>query len=181
MGKKIIATVACVLLTTGVGIASAAPVKDFKEGQTTVGYGYYDCDGGANAVYGEYGVTDKILVGTQYAKFDNGHVTDVYGKYRLQDKVFAYLGGRDYNVDRNIGGASSKWGNINVGVEGIVNLAQDVDAYASVKYSSRDVEYKIGVGYQLDQNWGIDLNYTDHDLDEGDDLDGVTIGVNYTF
>lgn len=181
MNKKIITGAAFVLMATGVGIVSAAPVKDFKEGQTTVGYGYYDCTGGANAVYGEYGVTDKVLVGMQYAKFDEGHVTDVYGKYRLQDNVFAYLGGRDYNVDRNIGGASNKWGNVNIGVEGIVNIAQDVDAYASVKYSSRDVEYKIGVGYQIDKNWGIDLNYTEHNLDEGDDLSGVTIGVNYTF
>ena len=181
MSKKIVACVALAILTTGVGVVSAAPVKDYKEGQTSVGYGYYDCTSGANAVYGEYGVTDKILVGVQYAKFDEGHVTDVYGKYRLQDQVYAYLGGRDYNVDRSVGGADSKWGSVSVGVEGIVNLAPKVDAYASLKYSSRDNEYKIGVGYQIDKKWGIDLNYTKNDLDEGADVDGMVIGVNYTF
>ena len=67
-------------------------------------------------------------------------------------------------------------------IEGRANVLGPVDAYAGLKVSSEEQEYKVGL--QLDlvpTSFDLDVNYTYYDRDNVDDEDGFGIGLNYHF
>ncbi|HIU63658.1 MAG TPA: hypothetical protein IAB06_01275 [Candidatus Avacidaminococcus intestinavium] len=173
MNRKIIAGLAFALLVTNVSLTNAAPVKNIDQGQTVAGYNYYDLDGSAHGIYLEHGLTDRVIVGTEYIDLKHSqHIFDVYGKYKLDPNFLVNLGIRDYKH------SSSK---LTVGLEATTPLSDVIDGYAGVKYNSNETEFKIGIGHMLNENWGLDLNYSWHDFDHGKNVNGLGVGVNYSF
>lgn len=173
MRKKFITGLTLALFVTSVGLVSAAPVKNLDDKETVAGYSYYDIDGAAHGIYVEHGLTDRVIIGTEYIDMKHSQKTyDLYGKYKLDQNILVSLGIRDYKDE------STK---LTVGLEATTPLAPTVDAYAGVKHNSVETEYKLGVGHQLNANWGVDLSYIWHDVDHGGTVNGIGLGFNYSF
>lgn len=169
--RKTIVLAAC--LCAVAGAALAAPVTYVPETGINVGYGYQGARDGSHIVYGEYGLTDKVVVGVEYRKLiHEGSEFDLYGKYRLNNNFYVTAGSRD--IDQ----VGRKWF---AGVEGMTYLTDKMDAYAGAKFSSKENEFKVGVLYDLDPHLDLDVNYTYQDRDDTHDRKGVGVGLNYRF
>ncbi len=187
MNKKSIAGITCALLVASVGTVTAEPVKNIQKGETVIGLGLNDYANTGLSYYAEYGLTDKIALGVKQVRlngdYQDGHVNSVYGEYKFNDNVHAYLGVREYEGcdDINMGPTLGWEGNVTVGFVTYQKLAPKVDAFESIKYNRRETEYKAGVTYALDSNWGIGVSYNHHDFSDGDQVKGLVAGVTYKF
>ena len=187
MNKKSIAGIIFALLVVSVGTASAEPVRDLQKGQTVIGLGLNDYANTGLSYYAEHGLTDKVIIGVKQVRlngdYQDGHVNSVYGEYKLHKDLLLYLGIREYEGcdDINMGPTYGWDGNVTVGFVAYKKLAPKVDAFGSVKYNRRETEYKAGVTYAFDSNWGIGVSYNHHDFPEGDQVKGAVVGVTYKF
>lgn len=173
MKKNLIAFVALAALAGGAYTAAAAPVTYVPAMGGNAGYSYNNAADGVHDLYLEFSPINRVVVGAEYQDWINGgHSTDVYAKYRLSDRFYVGVGNRDYSE-----GGSKVFGM----VEGMTNVADRLDAYAGVKLSSDEKEYRVGALYDLMPAIDIDVNYTYHDLDDYGNEDGIGVGVNYRF
>lgn len=167
--KKIIgAAVALALLSGGLTAQALVPGVDIE-----TGYGYNTAKNGIHQFHVAVTPIPKLTVGAEARHWNHGgNETDVYGKYRL-GQIYVGLGNRNY-YDRD----ARMYGLI----EGRTRVLGPVDAYAGLKVSSEEREYKAGL--QLDlvpTSFDVDLNYTYYDRDDVKDEGGVGIGLNYHF
>lgn len=167
--KKIIgAAVALALLSGGLTAQALVPGVDIE-----TGYGYNTAKDGIHQFHVAVTPIPKLTVGAEARHWNHGgNETDVYGKYRL-GQIYVGLGNRNY-YDRD----ARMYGLI----EGRTRVLGPVDAYAGLKVSSEEREYKAGL--QLDlvpTSFDVDLNYTYYDRDDVKDEGGVGIGLNYHF
>lgn len=187
MNKKAMAGIICALLAASVGTASAEPVRDIQKGQTVIGLGLNDYANTGLSYYAEHGLTDKIIIGVKQVRLDgdyqDGHVNSVYGEYKVNDNLHAYLGIREYEGcdDINMGPTCGWDGNVTVGFVAYQKVAKKVETFESIKYNRRETEYKAGVAYAIDSNWGIGISYNHHDFPEGDQVKGLVVGATYKF
>ena len=88
-------------------------------------------------------------------------------------RVYLGLGNRNY-YDRD----SKIYGLI----EGRTNVLGPLDAYAGMKLSSVEREYKVGLQLGLvPTSFDLDVNYTYYDRDDVENQDGFGVGLNYHF
>ena len=173
MNKKIFAAAAACALFGAAGMAQAAPVTYVPALHGNIGYSYNNAADGIHNVYAEFSPINKVVVGAEYRDWINrGHETDVYAKYRVTPQIYVGLGNRNYyDRDAKVYGL----------VEGMTNVADRLDAYASLKFSSEETEYKVGALYDLMPSIDLDVNYTYYDRDDSHNQDGVGVGMNYRF
>ncbi len=170
--KKLFLIAAAAALAGGVYTAEAAPVTYVPALGGNVGYSYNSAADGIHNIYMEFSPLNRLVIGAEYRDWINrDNETDVYAKYRL-GHMYLGLGSRDYYYT-----GSKTYGL----VEGMTNLADRLDAYASLKVSSEEYEGKVGVLYDLAPSFDLDINYTYYDRDSISNEDGVGVGVNYRF
>ena len=159
--------------SVGSGLYSAQALVPGGLMNTEIGYGYNGAKDGIHSAHIEIAPLNKIVLGAEYRHWNHGgNETDIYAKYKLGN-IYLGVGNRNY-YDRD----SKLYGLI----EGRANVLGPVDAYAGLKVSSEEQEYKVGL--QLDlvpTSFDLDVNYTYYDRDNVDDEDGFGIGLNYHF
>ncbi len=170
--KKITWLAAALILAGSAYSVQAAPVSFVGENSGDIGYLYNGARDGTHNVYLEYSPISKLVVGAEYRKWiHDGSETDVYAKYRI-GHAYVGVGSRNY-VDRG----AKAFGL----VEGRTNLADKLDGYASLKISSEEKEWQVGVLYDLIPRLDLNVNYTYYNRDHSDNKKGVGIGLNYRF
>lgn len=125
---------------------------------TEVGYGYNAAKDGIHSAHIEIKPIPKVVVGAGYRHWNHaGNETDVYAKYKI-GHLYIGAGNRNYyDRDAKLFGL----------IEGRANVLGPVDAYAGLKVSSEEREYKAGL--QLDlvpTSFDVDVNYTYYDRDD---------------
>jgi opacity protein-like surface antigen len=172
MNRKIVLLASLAFLAAGAATVSAAPVTYVGAPGGNIGYEYNGAKDGVHSVYMEIAPIPKVVLGAEFRDWnDEGHETDVYAKYRL-GHFYVGVGNRNYyDRDAKVYGL----------VEGMTNIAPRLDAYASLKASSEEKEYKAGVTYDLLPQIDLDVNYTYYDRDNTSNEDGVGVGINYRF
>ncbi len=170
---KKITWLAAALVLTGAAYASAAtPVSYVAEDSGNIGYLYNGAHKGTHSLYLEYAPISKVVVGAEYRKWiHEGSETDVYAKYRI-GHAYVGIGSRNY-IDRG----SKTFGL----VEGMTNLADHLDGYASLKISNEEKEWQVGVLYDVMPRLDLNVNYTFYNRKHVDNQNGVGIGLNYRF
>lgn len=170
--RKII-ILAAAMAAFGGAYSAQALVPGLPIMKTEVGYGYNTSKDGIHRAHIEIAPIQKIAVGAEYRHWNHGgNETDIYAKYKL-GRVYLGLGNRNY-YDRD----SKIYGLI----EGRTNVLGPLDAYAGMKLSSVEREYKVGL--QLDlvpTSFDLDVNYTYYDRDDVENQDGFGVGLNYHF
>lgn len=156
----------------GTGTAHAlVPGVDIMD--TEVGYGYNATKDGIHSAHIEIKPIPKVVVGAGYRHWNHaGNETDVYAKYKI-GHLYIGAGNRNYyDRDAKLFGL----------IEGRANVLGPVDAYAGLKVSSEEREYKAGL--QLDlvpTSFDVDVNYTYYDRDDVKNEGGLGVGLNYHF
>ncbi len=169
--KKLVVAGSLLLALTGATSAHAIAGTGIMD--VEAGYGYNNAKDGIHALHVEVKPIPKLAVGAEYRHWNHaGNETDIYGKYKL-GKVYLGVGARDYyNAGTKIYGL----------VEGRTKVLGPVDAYAGLKVSEIEREYKAGVNVNLvPTSFDVDLNYTYYDRDDEKNEDGFGIGLNYHF
>lgn len=169
--KKLVVAGSLLLALTGATSAHAIAGTGIMD--VEAGYGYSNAKDGIHALHVEVKPIPKVAVGAEYRHWNHaGNETDIYGKYKL-GKVYLGVGARDYyNAGTKIYGL----------VEGRTKVLGPVDAYAGLKVSEIEREYKAGVNVNLvPTSFDVDLNYTYYDRDDEKNEDGFGIGLNYHF
>lgn len=170
--KRIAILAAAALAAGGLYTAEAAPVTYVPSLSGNVGYSYNSAGDGVHNVYAEFSPINRLVIGAEFRHWINHNdETDVYAKVRL-GHAYVGIGSRDYYYR-----GSSTYGLI----EGMTNLAERLDAYAGLKFSDEEYEYKVGVLFDIMPALDLDINYTYYDRDHVRNRDGVGIGVNYRF
>ena len=170
--KKITLIAAAALLASGMYTAHAAPVTYVPALSGNVGYSYNGAADGVHGVYAEFSPVSRLVIGAEFRHWNNRNdETDIYAKYRI-GHAYVGIGSRDYYYR-----GSSTFGLI----EGMANLAERLDAYAGLKFSEEEYEYKVGVLFDVMPELDLDINYTYYDRDHTRNKDGVGIGLNYRF
>ena len=172
--KKLAITAAAVLAAVFLGTGTAhalVPGVDIMD--TEVGYGYNAAKDGIHSAHIEIKPIPKEVVGAGYRHWNHaGNETDVYAKYKI-GHLYIGAGNRNYyDRDAKLFGL----------VEGRANVLGPVDAYAGLKVSSEEREYKAGL--QLDlvpTSFDVDVNYTYYDRDDVKNEGGLGVGLNYHF
>lgn len=172
--KKLAITAAAVLAAAFLGTGTAhalVPGVDIMD--TEVGYGYNAAKDGIHSAHIEIKPIPKVVVGAGYRHWNHaGNETDVYAKYKI-GHLYIGAGNRNYyDRDAKLFGL----------VEGRANVLGPVDAYAGLKVSSEEREYKAGL--QLDlvpTSFDVDVNYTYYDRDDVKNKGGLGVGLNYHF
>lgn len=157
--KKLAITAAAVLAAAFLGTGTAhalVPGVDIMD--TEVGYGYNAAKDGIHSAHIEIKPIPKVVVGAGYRHWNHaGNETDVYAKYKI-GHLYIGAGNRNYyDRDAKLFGL----------IEGRANVLGPVDAYAGLKVSSEEREYKAGL--QLDlvpTSFDVDVNYTYYDRDD---------------
>ncbi len=168
--KKLLLCTAVLAAFTGVGATHAMGLGILD---TEVGYSYNGAKDGIHAAHIEVTPFDKVTVGAEFRHWKHaGDETDIYAKYHI-GKFYVGLGNRNYyDRDAKIFGM--------VGAK--TQLVGPLDAYAGLKVSSEEREYRAG--FQLDvipSTIDVDLNYTYYDRDDTKNEDGIGVGLNYHF
>lgn len=161
---------AAVFLGTGTAHA-LVPGVDIMD--TEVGYGYNAAKDGIHSAHIEIKPIPKVVVGAEYRHWNHaGNETDVYAKYKIGHSISAQATETIMTEMQNFFGL----------VEGRANVLGPVDAYAGLKVSSEEREYKAGL--QLDlvpASFDVDVNYTYYDRDDVKNEGGLGVGLNYRF
>jgi len=165
--KKVLALAAAAAIL-GAGEAWALPLVGVE-----AGYGYNTAKDGIHSAHIEIAPLNRIIIGAEYRHWNSaGNETDVYAKYRI-GHVYLGVGNRNYyDRDAKVFGL----------IEGRANIFGPLDAYAGMKVSSVEQEYKVGL--QLDlvpTSFDLDVNYTYYDRDHVKNEKGVGVGLNYHF
>lgn len=170
--KKLTLLAMAALFSGIAGAASAAPVTYVPEGSGNIGYMYNGAKKGIHHVYLEYSPISKLVVGAEYRRWiSTGSETDIYAKYRV-GHAYLGIGTRNY-YDRD----AKPFGII----EGMTNLAERLDGYASLKFSGAGQEWKVGVTYDVMPRIDLDINYMYYNRKHDSSRKGVGIGLNYRF
>ncbi len=170
--KKLTWLAAALILAGSAYSAEAAPVSYIGEDSGDVGYLYNGAHDGTHNAYLEYSPISKLVVGAEYRKWiHEGSETDVYAKYRI-GHAYVGVGSRNY-YDRG----AKTFGL----VEGMTNLADRLDGYASLKISNEEKEWKVGVLYDVMPRLDLNINYVYYNRKDTDNKKGVGIGLNYRF
>ena len=132
--KKLAITAAAVLAAAFLGTGTAhalVPGVDIMD--TEVGYGYNAAKDGIHSAHIEIKPIPKVVVGAEYRHWNHaGNEMDVYAKYKI-GHLYIGAGNRNYyDRDAKLFGL----------VEGRANVLGPVDAYAGLKVSSEEREYK---------------------------------------
>ncbi len=168
MKKMIGMAAALALLSGGLTAYALVPGMDIE-----AGYGYNTAKDGIHQVHVAITPIPKLTVGAEARHWNHGgNETDIYGKYKI-GQLYVGLGNRNYyDRDARLFGL----------VEGRTNVLGPLDAYAGLKVSSEEIEYKAGLQLDLVPTaFDVDLNYTYYDRDDVKNEGGVGIGLNYHF
>ena len=170
--RKIATLATAVILAGCAGGALAAPVTYVPGNSGNIGYSYNSAKKGVHQVYLEYAPISKLVVGAEYRRWINtGSETDIYAKYRI-GHAYIGIGNRNYyDSDAKVFGL----------VEGMTNLTDHLDGYASLKFSGAGQEWKVGVLYDVMPRLDLDLNYTYYNRKHNTNQNGVGVGLNYRF
>ena len=178
MKIKILALVIGSLVTSSIGFA--APINNAAQGETTIGYNYYNMSNSTNndSFYLENALSDKFTLGIEHNNYSanpgDWNTTDIYLQYKIDPNVRLILGDRDYSY----GNQSNK---VFYGVGVTTNLAPKLDGYASVITNSSTTEWQAGVNYALTNQLGLNVSYKSNKDDHYATYNGVGIGLNYKF
>lgn len=180
MNKKILALLAGTMLVTSVGFA--APVSNVHEGQNNIGYDHYSLSNDVkdDNFYFQHGLSDKFTIGVEQNSYSHNsggslRTTDVAVDYKLDSNVHLTAANRSYNND----GYSNKFA---YGIGANVNLAQNLDGYASVVATSISTDWQAGVAFKMDSQTALHVGYKSYKDDyTNQTYDGVGFGINYNF
>ena len=178
MKKKILALLVGSIVTSSIGFA--APINNATQGETTIGYNYYNMSNSTNndSFYLENAVSDKFTLGVERNNYSansaDWNTTDVYVQYKIDPNVHLILGDRDYSYDNQSNKAF-------YGVGVTTNLAPKLDGYASVITNSYTTEWQTGVNYALTNQLALNVNYKSNKDNNYPTYNGVGIGLNYKF
>lgn len=171
MKKNILLLALPLIVAGGVHGWAISPTLGLMD--TEVGYSYNNAADGIHSAHIEISPLDKVAIGAEYRHWNNrGNETDIYAKYKI-GRVYFGIGNRNYyDRDAKLFGM----------VGGKANLIGPLDAYAGLKLSSEEREYKAGLNLNLvPTSLDVDVNYTYYDRDHTDNEGGVGVGINYHF
>lgn len=171
MRKKVWLLALPLMLAGGINAWALVPGVDLLD--TEVGYNYNNAADGIHSAHIEISPLNKVAVGAEYRHWNHrGNETDIYAKYKI-GRVYFGVGNRNY-YDRD----AKLFGMIG----GKARILGPLDAYAGLKVSSEEREYKAGLNLNLvPTSLDLDVNYTYYDRDHTDNEDGVGVGINYHF
>ena len=172
--KKLPLGLCTALICTGASFLPMSTNAMLPLMQADAGYNYNTAKDGLHSAHIEIAPWKKFVVGAEYRHWNNnGNEADIYAKYRV-GHVYVGLGNRNYINDQ-----SKVYGLI----EGKTKLVGPLGAYAGVKLSEREREYKVGL--QLDlipSSFDLDFNYTYFDKKNDEkNPKGFGFGLNYSF
>ena len=176
MKKKILTIMVGTMLAASIG--SAAPLTDLGDGQTNVGYNHYNLTHNgmnvkADSFNIEHGFSDKVIAGVERTGYaypvGNGHTTDIYVHYKLDQNIRLIATDRNYSDDTD---------KVLLGLGATVNLAPKLDGYASVITASGETEWQVGTTYKMDNQASLHVGYTSSNFDHST-RDGLGFGINY--
>lgn len=170
--KKTVVLLALPLMLAG-GVHGWAFSPTLGLMNTEVGYTYNNAADGVHGAHIEISPLNKVAIGAEYRHWNHrGNETDIYAKYKI-GRVYFGIGNRNYyDRDAKLFGM----------VGGKANLLGPLDAYAGLKVSSEEREYRAGLNLNLvPTSLDVDVNYTYYDRDHIDHEGGVGVGINYHF
>lgn len=175
MKKKVLTMLTGAMLATSVSFA--APLTDVQQNQTAIGYNHYNLEAAGHSTnsdsfYLENGIADRVIVGIEKNSKAPLDTTDVYAHYKLDPNIRLIVGNRSYDNGPN---------KMFYGIGGNVNLASNLDGYASVTSSSVATEWQTGVNYSMNSQVGLHVGYKSYKQDGLPTVDGVGFGANYKF
>lgn len=179
MKKKVLTILAGSMLAASVSFA--APITDLQQGETNIGYNYYNLDAAGveldnDSFYIENAISDKFILGVERNVFSvpgaDAKMTNIYGQYKVDKNVRLIVGNRDESD-----GPSKMF----YGIGASTNLGPRVDGYASVNTNSIATEWQTGITYALNNQASLHLGYKSYKQDGAPTADGIGFGVNYKF
>ena len=199
--KILLGAVALSLLATSA--AYAAPMTSMDKGTGAIDASFsmgssleaeyrgesFDLDGNSRYRLGAtYGLGDKLGIAYKYACHAGDYDSSVQSHqlnlmYQFNPNVTAFAG---YVHNRGeIENSSDTQNGYQVGVLGRMEIAKRTSAWASIGVGNKITAYEVGVGYDLTNNFDVNLFYNDTKYKDFDGPDfkthGVNLGVTYHF
>lgn len=177
MTKKILPIMLGTLLTAS--ITYAAPTATVEQGQTSLDYAHYNFNheqrNDSFAI--EHGLSANLALGVEHNNYSNNqdfNTTDITLQYKLDKNIYLLAGNRTYSdnsfSDRFV-----------YGIGASVNLAPQLDGYASYTGTSVSNESQFGILYKVNSQTALNVGYKSYKDDFSPTFDGIGFGVKYSF
>ena len=181
------------------GVAMAAPTTDLQQGNVTAGFSVasptvqFDGTSKDTSIRFDYnlnvGIADRVQLGASFGQAaieSNSFKTREFNAtYKLDNNVYGVVG---LDNARAIGNQAQTKNYYEVGVVGVLPIADRVNAYGEVNYGANVQKYAVGVTYDLMKNTIFNVEYSDNQYKGFGDLgigkitvSGVSAGLTYKF
>lgn len=198
--KKILVGTLALGLVAASSVAMASPLTKIEAGKGKVDGAIsisptlksqgQDLDGKTRYRLGAtYGIADNVGVEYRYIANAGKHDSSVQSHqlnlmYQFNPNIAGFVG---YVRNKGkVGDYNHTEGGYQVGVQGAMPIADRTSAWARFGIGSKITDYEIGVGYDLGNNFDLNLFYNDTKYKGFDDdvsfkAHGVNLGVTYKF
>lgn len=202
MKKKIaLGLLATMVTATGVAMASPQPLEQgqwqVKAGAAispSVEVGSADVDGNTSFYGGiTYGINDDWGIQYDYSHYDmdarfgnaKGDAHEFNVLYKLNDNINAFAGYNYFGYGAD-GYKGDHTDGFLVGLQGHYDLTDRLATFAKVGIGNNSQVYEVGFGYEVADNWDLDLSYhwaKYEDLSATSDMTfkGVRAGISTSF